>query len=125
MDQVYKISSGFKVFFWILAVICFLMLILIPAGVLILFVVYKAEVRLSADRFERRWLGLKSAPWNEIVELTWLPAVGALQRAMRPLRIVAKNPVSTVKIGLPVGAFERSDELVAELEKRSGKTLSK
>jgi hypothetical protein len=125
MDQVYKISSGFKVFFWILAVICFLMLILIPAGVLILFVVYRAEVRLSADRFERRWLGLKSAPWNEIVELTWLPAVGALQRAMRPLRIVAKNPVNTVKIGLPVGAFERSDELVAELQKRSGKTLSK
>ena len=125
IEQVYKVSSGFKIGFWILAVFCFLLIIMIPAGVLILYIVYKAEVRLTHDMFERRWVGKKSAPWNEIVELKWLPAVGMLQRAMRPMRIVAKNPTRTVKIGLPVGAFERSEELIAELQKRSGKTISK
>lgn len=124
MEQVYKLSSGFKIIFWILAVLCFLMVITIPATVLIIYVVYKAEVRLSPDRFERRWMGLKSVPWNEITELKWLPAAGALQKAMSPMRIVAKNPTQTVKIGLPVGAFERSEEIIAELQKRSGKTLS-
>jgi hypothetical protein len=124
MEQIYKLSSGFKTVFWVLAVLCFLLVIMIPAGILVLFIVYKAEVRLTPDRFERRWVGQKSAPWNEIVELKWLPAVGMLQRAMRPMRIVAKNPTQTIKIGLPVGAFERSGELIAEIEKRSGKTLS-
>ncbi len=125
METVYKLSSGFKTFFWILAVLCFLLILLIPAGVLLLYIAYTAEVRLTPHLFERRWIGKKSAPWNEMVELTWLPTPGMLQRMMRPMRIVAKNPTQTVKIGLPVGAFERSEELIAELQKRSGKEISK
>lgn len=125
MDQVYKVSSGFKIFFWILAVLCCLMIILIPAGILMIYIIYKAEVRMTRDTFSRRWVGQKEVPWNEITELSWLPAMGAMQRAMRPLRIVAKSTTRTVKIGLPVGAFEKSEEIVAELQKRSGKSLTK
>jgi len=125
MEKIYKVSSGFKVFFWILAVLCFLLVIMIPAGILLLYIVYKAEVRMTHDMFERRWIGKNSVPWNEITELAWLPTPGYLQKQMRPLRIVAKNPVKTVKIGLPVGVFERTDELLEELQKRSGQTISK
>jgi hypothetical protein len=125
MEKIYKISPGFKTFFWILAVLCFLLVIMIPAGILLLYIVYTAEVRMTHDMFERRWIGKKMVSWNEITELSWLPALGYLQRQMRPLRIVAKNPVGTVKIGLPVGAFERTDELLAELQKRSGQAISK
>ena len=125
MDTVYKLSSGFKIFFWILAVLCFLLVFLIPAGILVLYIGYTAEVRLNSHLFERKWVGKKSTPWNEIVELSWLPARGMLQKMMRPMRIVAKNPTQTIKFGLPVGAFERSEELIAELQKRSGKEISK
>ena len=124
-ERVYKVSSGFKIFFWILAVLCCLLIIMIPAGIAIIYIVYKAEVRMTHDMFSRRWLGQKSVPWNEITELKWLPALGALQRAMRPMRIVAKSTTGTVKLGLPVGAYEKSEEIIAELQRRSGKTLSK
>lgn len=124
MEKTYKISAGFKVFLWIFAVLCFLLIVLIPLGGLLLYIAYQAEIRMSHDSFERRWIGKKSVPWNEITELSWLPAMGYLQRQMRPLRIVAKNPTSTVKFGVPVGAFEKTEELVAELQKRAGKTIA-
>lgn len=125
MEKIYKVSPGFKIFLWIFCFLCFLLVILIPLGILLLYIAFKAEVRMTHDMFERRWVGKKAVPWNEITELSWLPAMGFLQRQMRPLRIVAKNPVSTVKFGLPVGAFERTEELLAELQKRSGKNISK
>ena len=124
METVYGLSKGFKIFFWILAVICCLMIILIPLGILLIYIIYTAEVRMTSHSLERKWLGRKVMAWNEITELKWMPAVGAMQRAMRPLRVVAKSPTQTVKAGIPVGTFERSAELVAELEKRAGRTIA-
>lgn len=125
MENIYKLSSGFKTFFWILAVLCFLMVIMIPATVMLIYIIYTAEVRITHDTFERRWLGKRTVMLNEITELAWLPTPGYLQKMMRPMRIVAKNPTQTIKFGLPIGAFEKSDEIVAELQKRTGKTASK
>jgi len=122
-DKVFKVSKGFKIFFWVIAVLCILMVIMAPAGILLIYIIYKAEVRMTYHTLERRWLGYKAVPWNEITELKWLPAIGAMQRAMRPLRVVAKNPTKTTKFGIPTGTFERNEELLAELEKRSGKTI--
>lgn len=124
MEQIFKVRSGFKVFFWILAVLCFLLVILFPAGILLIYVAYKAEVRMTDKTLEARWIGRKAVPWSEITELSWLPTRGALNGMMRPLRFVATSAGKTVKGGIPVGAFERTDELIAELQKRSGKTIS-
>ena len=125
MEKTYRMRSGFKIFLWIFSVFCFLLVVLIPLGGLLLYVIYTAEVHMTADMLERRWVGKKSVPWNEISELSWLPTRGFLQGFMRPLRIVASNPTSKVRFGIPVGAFERTDELIAELEKYSGKSISK
>jgi hypothetical protein len=117
-------SSGFKTFFWILAVLCILMVIMIPAGILLIYLIFNAEVRMTPHTLERKWMGKKTMQWNEITELKWLPTPGALQKAMRPLRVVAKNPTRIVKAGIPVGVFERSPEIIAEMQKRSGKTIA-
>ncbi|KAB2842825.1 hypothetical protein F9K50_01195 [bacterium] len=124
MEKIFKVSPGFRIFLWIFSIFCFLLVVLIPMGILLLYIALKAEVRMTHDTLERRWVGRKAVPWNEITELSWLPAMGYLQRYMRPLRIVAENPASKVKFGLPVGAFERTDELLVELQKRSGKTVA-
>jgi hypothetical protein len=80
---------------------------------------------MTDKTLEVKWMGRKVAAWNEITELSWLPTRGALNAMMRPLRFVAKSAGKTVKGGIPVGAFERTEELIAELQKRSGKTISK
>lgn len=125
MEKVYKINSGFRIFLWVFSIFCFLLVVLIPMGILLLYIAFRAEVRITHDMFERRWVGKKSVPWSEITEISWLPARGYLQGQMRPLRIVAENPTSKVKFGLPVGAFERAEEILGELQRRSGKVISK
>ncbi len=119
----FKISHGFKIFFWILAVLCFLLVLMIPASILLIWVIYKAEVRMTYDELEVQWIGRKKAYWKEITELKWLPALNYVQRKMRPLAYKGQNPTRKFKGGIPVGAFERTDELLAELQKRSGQTI--
>ena len=123
MEDVYKLGSGFKVFFWILAVLCILMVFTIPFAILIIVLIFRAEVKLTPYTLERVWMGKKVWNINEITELKWLPTPGFLQKMMRPLMVVSKNPTKTVKAGIPVGTFERTEELVAELEKRTGKKV--
>jgi hypothetical protein len=122
-EKVFKVSKGFKIFFWVIAVLCILMVFMIPAGALLIYIISTGEVRMSQQSLSRKWIGTKTVPWNEITELKWLPALGALQRAMRQLRVVAKNPTKTVKFGIPVGCFERNEELIEELQKRWGKAI--
>ena len=117
--------KGFKVFFWILAILCFLMVIMIPAGVLLIYLIYTAEVRMTPHTLERKWIGKKVWAWNEITELKWLPTPSFLQKAMRPMRVMSKNPTQTVKGGIPIGTFERTEELIGELEKRTGKKITR
>jgi len=124
MDTTFKMRSGFKVFFWILAVFCTILIILIPAAVLIVWIAYTAEVKMNPDTLEVKWIGRKIAPWKDITELKWLPAHGGLKRAMRPLSFKAMSDGKKIAGGIPVGVFERTEELLAELQKRSGKTIS-
>jgi hypothetical protein len=44
---------------------------------------------------------------------------------MKPLRFIANSSGKTIQGNIPVGVFERSEELIAELQKRSGKQISK
>jgi len=124
MEKTYRLSRGFTIFFWILGIFCCLIVITLPLGILIIYLIFTAEVHLTHDMLERRWLGRKAVPLNEITELKWLPHYGLLQGQMRPLQVVAKNPVKKTRFGIPVGCFERCDEMIVEMQKRSGHTIS-
>jgi len=122
-ELTFKVRHGFKVFFWILAVLCFLLVLMIPAGILLIWILYKAEVRMTYDELEVQWIWRKKAYWKEITEFKWMPALNYVQRQMRPLLYKGQNPAQSFKGNIPVGVFERTDELLSELEKRSGKPV--
>jgi hypothetical protein len=124
MEQVYKLTTGFKVFFWILAILCLVLVVLFPGTILLVYLIFTAEVRITDKTLQRTWLGTKTVAWGDITELSWLPTKGALAAMMKPLQFVAKSADKTVKASIPVGVFERSGELIAELQKRSGKSIS-
>lgn len=124
MEQVFKVSSGFRIVCWVLAVVSCVIFILLPFGILLIFIAYKAEVRMTQDTLEARWIGRRVARWNEITEMSWGRSTGIIRTAMRPLRFVASSAGKTIQGNIPVGVFERSDELVAELQKRAGRQIA-
>lgn len=94
-DKVYRTRSGFKVTCWVLAVVCTVLVVLFPFGVLMLWIAYEASVR----------------------------AVGVVAGMLRPLSYQLRSkPSATPRLAL--GAFEGSDEILAELTRRTGHQIA-
>ena len=66
MEQVYKLTTGFKVFFWILAILCLVLVVLFPGTILLVYLIFTAEVRITDKTLQRTWLGTKTVAWGDI-----------------------------------------------------------
>jgi hypothetical protein len=77
---------------------------------------------MTDDKLYIRWIGTREIPWSDISGFTWAGGAGAVLAALRPLKYqLHSKPGSNANIA--VGAFERSDEMLAELTRRSGRTI--
>lgn len=120
MERVYRTSTGFKVGCWILAVICAVFIVLVPGTILMLWLAYKAEVRMTNDKLYVRWMGTREIPWKDLSGFEWARAAGIIGAMMRPLSY-SLNGKSGGNIA--IGAFEKNDEILAELATRSGQKI--
>ena len=122
MDKTFRTSKGMKVGCWILAVLCAVFIVTLPGTLLMLWIAYGAHVRMTGDRLSIRWIGTREIAWSDIAGFTWAGGAGAVRAALRPLNYrLRSKPGSNANIA--VGAFERSDEMLAELTRRTGHAI--
>lgn len=117
-ERIYRTRTGFKIGCWILAVICAVFVVLLPGTVLMLWLAYKAEVRMTDEKLYVRWIGTREIAWNDLSGFSWGPAAGAIGAMMRPLSYTQHSKRSRGNIA--VGTFQNTDEILAELTKRTG-----
>lgn len=122
MDRVYGTRTGFKVGCWILAVVCAALVVLLPATFLMLWIAYRAQVRMTDDKLYVRWIGSREISWNDISRLEWARGRGAIGALMRPLAYSLHSKPRS-RGNLAVGTFHGTDEILAELTRRTGLTI--
>jgi len=122
MDKTFRTSNGMKVGCWVLAVLCAVFIVTLPGTMVMLWIAYGAQVRMTGDKLSIRWIGSREIPWSDISGFTWAGGAGVARAALRPLKYqLHSRPGSTANIA--VGAFERSDEMLAELTRRTGHAI--
>lgn len=124
MDKTYRTSRGMKIGCWVLAVLCAVLIVLIPGTVMMLWIAHGAYVRVTDDKLYVRWFGTREIAWSDISSLRWGRAAGAVGAMLRPLSYeLHSKPKSFGNIA--IGAFEGSEELLAELARRTGQSIQK
>ena len=122
MDRIFRTSKGMKVGCWVLAVLCAVFIVTLPGTMLMLWIAYRAQVRMTGDKLYIRWIGTREIPWSDISAFTWAGGAGAVRAALRPLKYqLHSKPGSNASIA--VSAFERSDEMLAEFTRRTGHAI--
>jgi hypothetical protein len=122
MDKTFMTSKAMKLGCWILAVLCAVFVFTLPGAVLMLWIAYGAQVRMTRDTLCIRWIGSREIPWSDICGFAWADGGGVVRAVLRPLRYQLRStPGSSANIA--VGAFERGDELLAELSRRTGRPI--
>ena len=114
MFQEYGINSGFKVFFIILGIVG---LPLFLMGIPILFLAFKAYVKIDEDKLEFWWLGTKTIPWSEIKSINRINSGGLLVAVMHSLRIEKTNGKFA---NLPVGCFVNKQKILSKINEKTG-----
>ncbi len=125
MDQTWHVGTGFKVFCWIMAVLCFALVVLAPGGFLLLWIAHGAYVKLTHDTLEVRWIGRRQVKLADITKLEWLRAAGVIGAMMQPLGYHLKDGSKWSTPRIPIGVFKGDKELLAELQKRTGLTVTR
>ena len=123
MDKTFSTSKGMKVACWVLAVLCAVFIVTLPGTILMLWIAYGAQVRMTGDKLSIRWIGTREIPWSDISGFTWAGGAGAVRAALRPLKCQLRSKPGSNAGSIAVGAFERSDEMLAELTRRTGHTI--
>jgi hypothetical protein len=111
-----------KIGCWILAVLCAVFVVLLPGTFLMLWIAYGAYLRITDDKLIIRWIGTREISWSDILSFSWGRAAGAIGAMMRPLSYTQHGKASPGNIA--IGAFENSEEILAELTKRTGHKIS-
>ena len=122
MDKTFGTSKGMKAGCWILAILCAVFIFTLPGTMLMLWLAYGAQVRMTGDKLRIRWIGSREIAWSDISGFSWAGGAGAVRAALRPLEYRRRSkPGSNPHIA--VGAFERGDEILAELTRRTGHAI--
>lgn len=111
-----------KIGCWILAVLCAVFIVTLPGTLLMLWIAYGAHVRMTGDRLFIRWIGTREIAWSDLSGFAWAGGAGAVRAVLRPLHYRLRSRPGS-KANIAVGAFERSDEMLAELTRRTGHAI--
>jgi hypothetical protein len=123
MDKTFGTSKGMKVGCWVLAVLCAVFIVTLPGTLLMLWIAYGAHVRMTGDKLYIRWIGSREIPWSDVSGFAWAGGAGAVRAALRPLKCQLHSKPGSNANTIAVGAFERSDEMLAELTRRTGQPI--
>lgn len=114
-ERVYPLRTGFKVFCWIMAAIC---LLIPPLAIALIWIVFKAEIRMTDAHLVVKWFGTRTIPWGEISNLQPARAQGVVGAMMMPHTYTLKSGKSG---NIAVGAHKETQEILAEIARRAGR----
>jgi hypothetical protein len=119
MERVFKTSTGFKVGCWVIAVLCGVFVVMLPFSLAVLWLAYRAQVRVTDDKIVVRWFGTREHAWSDIAKLAWVRGGGAVGGAMRPMSYELRSkPNANPRIA--IGALQGSEELLAIITAKTG-----
>ncbi len=117
MEKTFGLTTWFKVFCWVMVVICTVLIFMFPAALLMLWIALKARAVVRDDHLELTWIRTRTIPWSSISALKWAPGAGALGKAMRPLSYQLEGG----KWGnIPFGTFADNEALMQVLREKTG-----
>jgi hypothetical protein len=113
--QTFRLDPLFRGFcvFW--AAVCVAIVVPLPLGLVLLRIARHARVELYEDRLVARWVRTHETPWADVVEWRRIPTRGGTA-LLAPLLCKTR----TSAFAIPVGSFDRTETLVAELRRRTG-----
>ena len=88
---VYRTKTGFKVFCWIMAVICGVLVVLIPFSIMLLWLAYGAFIEVRSDALVIKWFGTRTVPWENFERFESGRAAGLVGALMQPLSYYTKQ----------------------------------
>jgi hypothetical protein len=103
--QTYGLSGGWKAFFWIFGILATPIFLL---GVPVIILALKARVEIDDEAFSFWWLGKKTIPWADMVDVSKAPPANALGAGMQPIFITRADGK---KFTFPSGTFENRDAI--------------
>jgi hypothetical protein len=114
-ERVYRLRKGFQVFCWVMAVLCFALVVLAPMGAMMIWILFHAEIRITTSHLIIKWFGTRTIPWSEIASLAPVRAQGAVGAMMMPHQYTLRSGKSG---NIAVGAHDGTEEILAEIRKR-------
>jgi hypothetical protein len=122
MGKTYGTSTGFKVLCWVMAVICAVFIVLIPMSALLLWLAYGSRIETTDEHLVIKWFGTRRIAWGDFAELRWARGGGLVGALMKPVTYQLKSKPG----GAPrfaVGAYQNSQEILDEIQRRTGLTV--
>jgi len=120
-EKIYPLKTSMKVLFWILAIVCTIIIVGIPFAIIFYMMIFRSRIVLKEDRIVQTWLKTREVAYAEVSALAWGPRAGGVVGVMmgRPLHWHDREGKKRFW-GFMVEAVENGQELLAELEARTG-----
>ena len=134
MTKTYAMSKKWKTICIVLGVLCCLLIVMIPFGIVMFVLASKARITIADEDITIWWLGKRTIRWDEFKELRQgtasvhgLGLVGAVAGAALlsgPLTYELKRPTGHKRGNIAVHWHENAAEIVAEMTRRTGKPIA-
>jgi hypothetical protein len=141
-DRVYRLTKGWRVTCVVLGVLCCALIVLIPFGILMFILAAKARIAIADEGMVIRWMGTRAIAWEDFQDFRQMPLsiaggvpgggllVGMAVGAAKGVAAASiRGPVGYLQAGrktwgnIAVHWHERSGEIVALMEERTGKII--
>jgi hypothetical protein len=127
--KVYRLSKKWRTICIVLGVVCCLLIVMIPFGILMFVLAAKARIVMYDDRVEIKWMGTRKIAWSDFERLSQgtasvhgAGAVGAMVGAALisgPITYKLKNQ-KDVGSRIAVHWHENAPEILQEMQRRTG-----
>ncbi|HSA23367.1 MAG TPA: hypothetical protein P5076_18050, partial [Myxococcota bacterium] len=120
-DKIYPVKTSMKVLFWILAIVCTVIIVGIPVAIMFYMMIFRSKIVLKSDRIVNIWVKTREVPYADISALAWGPRAGGIIGVMMGRPLMSHDSTGKKRWwGFMAEAVENTPELLAELEVRTG-----
>jgi hypothetical protein len=120
-EKVYPVKTSMKVLFWILAIVCTVIIVGIPVAIMFYMMIFRSKIVLKSDRIVNIWVKTREVQYSDISALAWGPRAGGIIGVMMGRPLMSHDRAGKKRWwGFMAEAVENTPELLAELEVRTG-----
>jgi|GEM_PF-3536570 len=115
MDKTYHLSGRRRAFFIFLGVICTILVVLIPLGIVMFLLVIKARIRVTDEGIQVWWLKKRDIKWEEF---EWITLVGPALRSGTAIYKLKGKEATGARMAL--AWHEKANEIEGIIELKTG-----